>query len=89
MSDRANRLEESKEAAVRAIGFLITSPHLATIEDYLRERREDYISDAHTAICFRDHPDLVHTMARVAECDDLLKLFADCRKRISAEPAKQ
>lgn len=71
-----------------ALSALIVSPHWVTFEQTIKERREQWIADSRSQPIYQNHAELTHTMARVAECDWLLELFDECRKRIHAEPAK-
>jgi hypothetical protein len=87
MEVECGAMSEDKQLNI-AISALITSPHFLALEDTIRERREQWISDTRGQPIYQNHAELTHVMARVAECDWLLELFDDCRKRISAEPAK-
>lgn len=69
-----------------AITALMGSPHWEVFEASIKARREQWIADTRSQPIYQNHAELVHTNARVAECDWLLETFDDCRRLITGEP---
>lgn len=74
---------DDRAEAIQALTAFVSLPQWPDLEDVFASRREQWVQDTKSAAVYRDHAELVHVNARIAECDYWLDILAAAKAKVT------